>query len=193
MKPDAEIFTERLRLRPPSLEDAEPIFHRYGQDAEVCRYMSWRPHRSVDDTLEFLNRIVADNAAGRSEGYLIFAKHTGELLGSVGGGIDGHRMQFGYLIARDAWGRGYATEAATAFLSAAFGKNPSLLRIQAYCDVKNPRSAHVLEKAGLSLEGTLRRYLVLPNLGDTPRDVFMYAKLREGCFESNAVIARAFT
>lgn len=36
-------------------------------------------------------------------------------------------------------------------------------------------------------------YLVLPNLGDMPRDVFMYAKLREGCFESNAVIVRAFT
>lgn len=179
MKPFAELFTERLRLRPPSLDDAEPIFHRYGQDAKVCRYMSWRSHRSMDDTLEFLNRIIADNAADRSQGYLIFARDTGELLGSVGGTIEGHRMQFGYLIARDAWGRGYATEAAAAFLAAAFGEHPNLLRIQAYCDVENSKSAHVLEKAGLSLEGTLRRYMVLPNLGDMPRDVFMYAKLRE--------------
>jgi [ribosomal protein S5]-alanine N-acetyltransferase len=37
----------------------------------------------------------------------------------------------------------------------------------------------VLEKTGLTLEGILRRYLVFPNLGDAPRDVFCYAKVRE--------------
>ena len=56
---------------------------------------------------------------------------------------------------------------------------PDLWRIQAYCDTENNASARVLEKAGLKLEGTLRRYLVLPNLGTDPRDVFMYAKVRE--------------
>jgi RimJ/RimL family protein N-acetyltransferase len=172
-----EVLTERLRLRPPAESDAARIFARYGQDAEVSRYMSWVPHRSIDDTLTFLRKIVCDNAEGRSMGFLIFSRESGELLGSVGGAIEQHRMQFGYCLARDAWGLGYATEAAGAFVASAL-EIPMLWRIQAYCDVENCASARVLEKIGLEREGTLRRYMVLPNLGNEPRDVHCYAKVR---------------
>jgi ribosomal-protein-alanine N-acetyltransferase len=172
-----EILTERLRLRPPTLADAEQIFARYGQDALVSRYMSWIPHRSIEDTVAFLERIVCDNAEGRSLGFLIFSRSSGQLIGSVGGAIDKHRMQFGYCLARDAWGRGYATEAARAFIDAAL-EIPGLWRVQAFCDVENSASARVLEKIGLECEGTLRRYMVLPNMGDAPRDVYCYARIR---------------
>lgn len=178
MNPTDHILTPRLRLRPPTMEDAGSIFARYGQDVEVCRYMSWKPHRTIDDTLCFLRRIVDDNAAGRSSGYLIFSRETDELLGSIGGAIVDHRVQFGYLLARDVWGNGFATEAALAFVETAF-THLAILRIQAYCDIENRASANVLEKAGLTLEGTLRRYLVLPNMGELPRDVYLYAKVRE--------------
>ncbi len=140
--------------------------------------MSWKPHRSIDDTLAFLRRIIDDNAAGRTMGFLIFSRQSGELLGSVGGSIDKHRMQFGYCLARDSWDHGFATEAARAFVAAAW-QIPTLWRIQALCDVENHASAHVLEKIGLEREGTLRRYLVLPNLGDAPRDVYCFAKVRD--------------
>jgi ribosomal-protein-alanine N-acetyltransferase len=172
-----EILTERLWLRPPTLADADQIFARYGQDAAVSRYMSWTPHRSIEDTVTFLNRIISDNAEGRSFGFLVFSRSSGQLLGSVGGAIEKHRMQFGYCLARDAWGHGFATEAARAFVVAAF-KIPELWRIQAFCDVENCASARVLEKIGLEREGTLRRYMVLPNMGDSPRDVHCYAKTR---------------
>ncbi|MCI0333249.1 MAG: GNAT family N-acetyltransferase [Planctomycetes bacterium] len=171
-----EILTERLRLRPPTETDAERIFARYGQDPLVCRYMSWTPHRSIDDTLAFLRRIVCENAQGSSAGYLIFSRETDQLFGSVGGAVQCMRMQFGYCLARDAWGQGFATEAARAFVAAVF-ENPSIWRIQAFCDVEHRASARVLEKSGLTFEGTLRRYMVLPNLGDTPRDVHCYAKV----------------
>lgn len=177
MAPAKQILTERLLLRPPALADAEQIFERYGQDAMVSRYMSWIPHRSVDDTVAFLTRVVNDNGDGRSYVFLIFARQSAELLGSVGGAIEKHRMQFGYCLARDAWNRGYATEAARAFVAAAL-EIPGLWRLQAFCDVENTASARVLEKIGLEREGTLRRYMVLPNLGDAPRDVHCYAKIR---------------
>jgi RimJ/RimL family protein N-acetyltransferase len=45
--------------------------------------------------------------------------------------------------------------------------------------VENRASARVLEKAGLQLEGTLRRYLVLPSLGYAPRDMLCYATVRD--------------
>jgi RimJ/RimL family protein N-acetyltransferase len=172
----AEILTERLYLRRPAPEDAEQIFARYGTDAVVCRYMSWTPHCSIADTVAFLNRIVSDNAEGRSFGFLIFSRHSGVLLGSVGGALQAHRVQFGYCLARDTWGQGFATEAASAFVAAAL-RLPDIKRVQAFCDVENQASARVLQKIGLEREGTLRRYLVLPNLGSEPRDVYLYAKV----------------
>ncbi|MEX0612485.1 MAG: GNAT family N-acetyltransferase [Pirellulales bacterium] len=173
-----QLLTPRLLLRPPAEADAESIFSRYGQDLEVCRYLSWTPHRSVDDTRSYLQRIVGDNQQGASAGYLIFSRDTRELLGSVGGGLQGSRMQFGYCLARDAWGHGFATEAARVFVAAAMNE-PTIWRIQAFCDLENPASARVLEKAGLTLEGITRRYMVLPNLGDVPRDLWLYAKVRD--------------
>jgi len=172
-----EILTHRLRLRPPAEADADQIFARYGNDTAVCRYMSWTPHRSIDDTLSYLRRIVSDNEQGASAGYLIFSRDSGKLLGSVGGGLQGPRMQFGFCLARDAWGQGFATEATRAFINAA-SEDSAIWRIQALCDVENRASARVLEKSGLTLEATLRRYMVLPNLGDAPRDMLCYAKVR---------------
>jgi [ribosomal protein S5]-alanine N-acetyltransferase len=173
-----EVFTPRLRLRPATEADAERMFSRYAQDHEVCRYMNWAPHRSIDETRAYLRRIIAESAQGESAGYLIVATESDELLGSIGGRIQGPLMHFGYCLARDAWGQGFATEVATAFVAAAM-KEPQIWRVQAFCDVENRASARVLEKAGLSLEGTLRRYMVLPNLEDAPRDMLCYAKVRE--------------
>ena len=173
-----ELETDRLYLRPAREDDAELIFRRYGQDPQVSRYMSWTPHRSLDDTLEFLRRRIGANQEGKSAGYLIFSRDTGELLGDIGGGIGESRIQFGYCLARDAWGHGFATEAALAFVAIA-SSEPSIWRVQAYCDVENRASARVLEKVGLTFEGTLRHYLVLPNLGDVARDVYCYAKVHK--------------
>jgi RimJ/RimL family protein N-acetyltransferase len=173
-----EISTERLRLRPPSEVDAEGVFSRYCHDAEVCRYVCWTPHPSIDYTRQYLARIVSENSQGTSASYLIFSHEDGNLLGSVGGRIQGTCIQFGYCLARDAWGRGYATEAARAFVAAALSE-PALWRVQAICDVEHFASARVLEKAGLKLEGTLRRYMVLPNLDEAPRDMLCYATVRD--------------
>lgn len=177
--------TERLLLRPPTCDDAERIFAQYGQDPAVSRYMSWTPHRTVNDTLEYLRRTANEVTAGHAIAYLIFKKETNALLGSVGGALDGHRLQFGYCLARDAWGYGYATEAARAFVKSAW-EIPSLVRIAALCDVENTASVRVLEKVGLTREGKLRKYLVLPNLGDSPRDVYMYAAVRNVPFANGS-------
>jgi RimJ/RimL family protein N-acetyltransferase len=168
-----EMLTERLRLRPPSSDDAESIFSRYARDPEVCRYMLWPAHRSVNDTYAWLNSIGGEGPAVR----LLFDRASGELLGSIGGKADGTRVEFGYCLARDAWGSGLATEAARAFVAAVL-QNESIWRIQAFCDVENRASARVLEKTGFTLEGTLRRYMVMPNLSDAPRDMLCYAKVR---------------
>jgi RimJ/RimL family protein N-acetyltransferase len=164
-------------MRPPTEADAEQMFVRYSRDTEVVRYLSWKAHRSIDDTLEYLRQRLSDNSQGLSTSYLIFARRSGELLGSIGGRIKGLVVEFGYCLAHDSWGRGYATEAARAFVAEALNQS-EVWRVQAFCDVENRASARVLEKAGLTFEGTLRRYMLMPNLGEEPRDVKCYAKVR---------------
>ena len=62
----------------------------------------------------------------------------------------------GYWIARSFWGRGYATEAASAFLAFGF-RELGLHRIWAWCIAENLASARVLEKIGMRQEGHLRQ------------------------------------
>jgi RimJ/RimL family protein N-acetyltransferase len=173
-----EILTERLVLRPPSEADAEEMFRRYAYDPQVCRYLSWTPHQSVSDTVTYLRQASTEHSKGQVDRYLIWSRGSGQLLGSVGGTFQGTYVQFGYCLALDSWGYGYATEAAHAYVDAVMN-DPSIWRIQAYCDTENRASAHVLNKIGLTYEGTLRRYLVMPNISDQPRDMLIYAKVRE--------------
>ena len=50
-----ELFTTtRLVLRPIGSDDAQAIFDSYGQDPEVTRYLSWRPHKSIEDTQAYV-------------------------------------------------------------------------------------------------------------------------------------------
>ena len=51
-------------------------------------------------------------------------------------------------------------------------------RLWSVCDVENAGSARVMEKAGLSREGLLRRWIIHPNLSDEPRDCFVLAKVK---------------
>jgi RimJ/RimL family protein N-acetyltransferase len=79
----------------------------------------------------------------------------------------------GYVLASDAWGRGYATEATRALLDFGF-QGLALHRIWATCDVENRASARVLEKIGMEQEGHLRQNV--RRKGEW-RDSYLYAIL----------------
>ena len=48
------IELERVLLRPPRLKDAEMVYRNWGTDAEVAKFVTWRPHASIEDTRAFL-------------------------------------------------------------------------------------------------------------------------------------------
>jgi RimJ/RimL family protein N-acetyltransferase len=174
-----EIQTDRLHLRWHVEADAEEIFARYAHDPEVTRYLCWKPHQTLDDTLTFQREKAADRDQGVGFGWLIRSRESRLVLGMVGFKIDKHTADLGYCLARDAWGQGYATEAARAVISTMRQHGSEIWRIEALCHVANKASARVLEKAGLRHEGILRRYYVFPNLGDEPQDVHCYALARD--------------
>ena len=53
-----KLFTERLNLRKPKLNDAELIFILYAQDSEVVKYLIWKAHTSIEETKDFLNSVL---------------------------------------------------------------------------------------------------------------------------------------
>ena len=171
------IETARLVLRRPRREDAEAIFARYASDREVLRYVSWPVHTSIDWTLAFLSFSDEQWARWPAGPYLLFS-HAGEtLVGGTGLAFDApERASTGYVLAKDAWGQGYATEALGAMVDLA----PTLgvRRLYALCHVDHRPSARVLEKGGFTLEGILRGYCEFPNLEPPdPGDVRCYVRV----------------
>ena len=86
-------------------------------------------------------------------------------------------VEVGYVLARPYWGKGYMTEVLCAIIEWALAQ-PDIFRVQAVCDVENIASARVMEKAGMTREGTLRRYVSHPNLSNEPRDAYIYAAVK---------------
>ncbi len=168
------LTTDRLFLRRPVAGDAEAIFERYASDPEVTRYLAWPTHRSVADTEAFLAFSDAEWARWPAGPFLIFSEADHQLLGSTGLGFeDLHLASTGYVLARSAWGQGYATEVTHVMveLAAALG----VARLQATCHHAHTASRRVLEKTGFVSEGILRAHTVFPNLSETPQDVRVYA------------------
>jgi [ribosomal protein S5]-alanine N-acetyltransferase len=170
------IETERLVLRKPRRDDAETIFTRYASDPEVARYMGFPRHESLEDTTAFLERNEREWNRTGAGAYVIERRGEGTFLGGTGLHVEtAVRAATGYVLARDAWGHGYATEALTAIASLV--SELGIVRLYAYTHTENRASWRVLEKCGFEREGVLRKHFVFPNLGPDPRDVFVYARI----------------
>lgn len=178
MRPPETFETERLALRVPRPSDAPAIFGGYAQDAEVVRYLVWRPHKDLRETEEFLARCEAGWAAGGEFPWAVTLKGGGgELIGMMGLRPHGFKAEVGYVLARRWWGRGFAAEALRPVVGWALAQ-PEVYRVWAVCDVENAASARVLEKVGMRREGLLRRNIMHPNVSEEPRDSYCYAVVR---------------
>ena len=171
------IETPRLILRRPLLSDAEAIFE-FARDSEVTRYMEWPTHTSIENAKEYLQDCVPRWESASEYDWMITLHEEKIVIGGISIRIHGHLADFGYILNRVYWGRGFATEAANAVVTWASSQD-FIYRIWATCDVENLSSARVLEKIGLTREGVLRNWAIRPNLSQKPRDAFVYSKIRE--------------
>jgi [ribosomal protein S5]-alanine N-acetyltransferase len=176
--PQRILRTARLVLRPPVLADAEAIFQEYGQDQEVTRYLIWRPHQTLEETQVFVRGCIDAWSGGSRYVWVITRAADSRVLGMMDTRVEsGFRVSVGYVLARDHWGQGIMPEALQAVVDL-FWSDPAVFRIWAICDVENPASARVLEKIGMVREGTLRRFVMHPNISPEPRDAYCYALTR---------------
>ena len=176
--PQDELHTPRLRLRRPTLDDAEAAFESYASDPEITRYLTWSAHTSPAQTREhFQQAIDAWDLRMGHRAWLIERKEDGALLGTIGCTVWFHRVEVGFALGSQFWGLGYTPEALRRVCEAAF-EDRRIYRVQALCDEENVRSARVMEKVGMQCEGRLKRYGYHPNRSSVPRDCLMYALAR---------------
>jgi ribosomal-protein-alanine N-acetyltransferase len=155
--------TERLRVRPYTMDDLHLFFQLNG-DEEVMRYI--RPVQTFEQTREFLQKIITDYAFRPGTGrWAMFSKEDQQFIGSFAiipvEGSD--KLQLGYALTKNNWGRGYATESVRGGLHYALHKL-NLPEIAGITYPENIPSQNVLLKNGFVLHKTFKeedRYMHL--------------------------------
>jgi ribosomal-protein-alanine N-acetyltransferase len=170
------VETPRLVLSAPVAEDAEAVFRRYASDDDVTRYLGWPTHRTVADTEGFLAFSAVQWEREGAGPYLIWARADGQLLGSTGLGLEpGGQAITGYVLAADAWGKGYATEALTAVVEVA--TDIGVRRLYGLCHPQHRASWRVLEKCGFERDSSWNRQVEFPNIAaGITQDVLCYRR-----------------
>ena len=140
--------TERLHLRRWTDDDIED-FHAIWGDPEV---IWWGANESIEHTREMLPKLVAQHAT-YPEGvgwYSVVSKATGRVVGDVllqpAKFIEG--IEIGWHFRRDAWGQGYATEAARRVADFAL-QEAGVETLYAIVATENDRSLRIVEKLGM--------------------------------------------
>ncbi len=151
--------TERLRLRRFTPADLEPLLGVFG-DPEVMRYVG--AERRPLDQPEVAALMALAESQWQRQGFGLLAvveRETGRLIGEAGLQPleQGPDIETGYTLARAAWGRGYATEAARAILRWGFA-GLGLQRVVAVADPANAASLRVLDRLGMTRLGVRHCY-----------------------------------
>lgn len=151
--------TERLLLDAFTLDDVESVQNQAG-DPEVARTTANIPHPYPPGAAEFWIRSHAPAHAEKGHIALAIREPECGLVGTISLGLDiaNSHAEAGYWIGRNFWGRGYATEALRRIVAHGFD-DLGLERIFARHLACNPASGRVMEKAGMTREGCMRRHI----------------------------------
>jgi len=147
--------TGRLVLREFTAEDVDAV-HRYATDPEVYKYQPWGPN-TVKNTIDFIQGAIARRLKSPRDDYELAVEHPESgLIGGCGIFVTSEgKAEMGYTLRKDMWGKGYGTEVVGTLIHFGFHQR-GLHRIEASCDTRNVGSYRVMEKNGMTREGTLR-------------------------------------
>lgn len=153
-----ELFTERLLLREFVRADWTAVY-AYQSDPRYLRYYPWSQRREAE-VREFVQMFLDQQMAQPRYKFqlAVVLRESGRLIGNCGVRQEAAHARvadMGYELDPEFWGRGYATEAATAVLRFGFTEL-KLHRIWANAVAENTASRRVLEKIGMKPEGRLR-------------------------------------
>lgn len=169
--------SNRLAYRRFSAADADDLYE-YLSDPAVVAFEPYDPVTRAQAAGEAARRAsdpsfwaVCLKGDGKLIGNIYLAQQAPEAFGT---------WTLGYVFNRQHHGKGYATEAARAFLAYAFAER-NAHRVVAQCNVLNRPSWRLLERLGMRREGEHRQSVFFKRNPDgTPiwHDVYSYAMLK---------------
>lgn len=172
-----ELETNRLILRRLVMSDIQNLFV-VASEPEVTRYITWETHRTLDDSRRFI-QMVHDWYDRQEVLYWgVLRKSDLKLIGTCGifeWVPRDARAELSYTLGRPHWGQGFASEIVSVLVRFGF-ETMQLNRLEGRCLLENSASAHVMEKARLTLDGVLRQQLYLKG---AYRDLKVYSLLRQ--------------
>ncbi|MCM3088606.1 GNAT family N-acetyltransferase [Bhargavaea ginsengi] len=155
-----QITTERLLLRRFTAADA-PEVSRLCDNYNMYKSTLNLPHPyPLESALEWIATHEESFASGQLYEFAITGRETGHIYGAVGlSHQQTHKHgEIGYWIGEEYWGQGYATEAVKAVLDFAF-REKDIHRVYARFFASNPASGKVMEKCGMTYEGTQKDHI----------------------------------
>ena len=164
-------------IRKIEMSDVDSIFRNWAQEIDVARYTTWRIHSSKDETERYVESCI-EGWGRENYTWTIEDKASSKVVGSFAARENGHKIDIGYLLAVNWWGKGVMTSIVTSFINDAF-KIDTIQRIGAVCDIENPASRRVMEKSGMIHEGILSSWMVHPNMGQNARDCHCLGTTRQ--------------
>ncbi len=146
-----ELDTERLLLRQWDESDF-PIFYRLNSDPAVMEYF---PNTLSEEESNRVAKTIQNLISERGWGFwAVEEKGTGNFIGFVGLHIPKPELPFspcvevGWRLAKEYWGKGYATEAGKAALNFGFGEL-GLKEVYSFTSVDNTKSRAVMERLNM--------------------------------------------
>ena len=174
----AELQSPRLYLQPVDVIHARPLFESVFADAEVMTYLTTPPMLELGEAHAMVERCRAMTDE-RVFAISLRAADPAQAIGTLSlRRFAPGRVDLGYALSRAFWGQGLMTEAVRAVIDWSLAQG-DIWRVAGVCDIDNAASAKTLAKAGMSLEGILRRWGRHPNVSDAPRDCYSYSIVRE--------------
>ena len=148
--------TERLILRQFVKEDYKDMF-KWASNPEVVKYLSYNPHKTSDETKEILKCWIKGYSNPNEYNWAI--EFNGRCIGNISTVLQDdecYSCHLGWQIYIDCWNKGIMTEAARAVVDFLFGE-VGYDRITSGHDTRNIGSGRIMQKIGMTLEGTFRR------------------------------------
>ena len=154
-----KLETDRLILRPFTLNDTQAMYQNWATDHEVTKYLTWKPHDSIEVTKQYIEYIMEQYDNLFTYDWGIEVKENHELIGTIGTvKIDPEveSVHIGYCLGKKWWNQGYMTEAMEAVIGYLF-EEVEVNRIDARYDIRNIASGKVMKACGMNYEGTWKQ------------------------------------
>jgi ribosomal-protein-alanine N-acetyltransferase len=168
--------TNRLLLRPITMDDAEAMYY-YAKQEGVGIKAGWKKHNSIHESEHIIRLFIHKHLQGSPGVYAIELKSNHLMIGTIEiHSYKQHKGSLGYVLNPEYWNQGYATEATKRMIIYAF-EFLNLIRLEVQHFDGNLASKKVIEHCEFKKEGYLRQNYYISE--DLIMDEYVYSIIKD--------------